>query len=628
MKNKNREKLILPESSWLPPEIFPDLSQAEVIAIDLETRDPNLKERGPGWPRLDGEVAGIAVAVEGWKGYFPIAHEEGGNLDRKKVLSWLDTQLKNNPKAKKLFHNAQYDLGWLRSLDIYIKENIIDTMVAAPLINEDRWSYALNALGKDYLQEKKDETLLREAADAFGFNAKSEMWRLPAMFVGPYAEQDAALTLRLWSHLKGLLDKEDLWHIFDLESSITPMLVEMRARGVRVDLDRAEEASKNLKAREIEIFTKIKREYGAEPQIWANASLAGIFDEAKLPYPRTEKGAPSFQQHWLETHEHELPRLIVEARKINKARTTFIEKMILQHNHEGRIHAELHPLRSDTGGTVSGRFSYSNPNLQQVPARDPELGKMIRSLFIPEEGCYWGAFDYSAQEPRITAHYAYMTKQQGAEEVVEKYNKDPNTDFHQTVADMAGITRKQAKAINLGLAYGMGVTKLSAELGMTLEEGKALFAEYHEKVPFMKGLSSRCSRVAGKQGRIRTLLGRKCRFDKWEPSQFGSRKFYQSYDEAHKVHGGAIRRAFTYKAMNRLIQGSAADMTKEAMRQLWDEGFLPHLQIHDELDFSVENKEQEDRIKEIMETCVELSVPSLVDVETGPSWGESTEQGD
>ena len=623
MKNRNREKLILPESSWLPPEIFPDLSDADVIAIDLETRDPNLKERGPGWPRLDGEVAGIAVAVEGWKGYFPIAHEEGGNLDRGKVLSWLNTQLKNNPKAKKLFHNAQYDLGWLRSLDIYIKDNIIDTMVAAPLINEDRWSYALNALGKDYLQEKKDETLLREAADAFGFNAKSEMWRLPAMFVGPYAEQDAALTLRLWNHLKGLLDKEDLWHIFELESSITPLLVEMRSRGVRVDLDKAEDASKKLKAREIEIFAKIKKEYGADPQIWANASLAGIFDEAKLVYPRTEKGAPSFQQHWLETHEHELPRLIVEARKINKARTTFIEKMILQHNHQGRIHAELHPLRSDNGGTVSGRFSYSNPNLQQVPARDPELGKMIRSLFIPEEGCYWGAFDYCAQEPRITAHYAYMTKQQGAQEVVEKYNTDPDTDFHQTVADMAGITRKQAKAINLGLAYGMGVTTLSEEVGMTVEEGKALFAEYHEKVPFMRGLSSRCRRVAGKQGRIRTLLGRKCRFDKWEPSQFGARKFYQSYDEAHKIHGGAIRRAFTYKAMNRLIQGSAADMTKEAMRQLWNEGFLPHLQIHDELDFSVENKDQEDRIKEIMETCVELSVPIKVDVETGPSWGES-----
>lgn len=623
MKNRNREKLVLPESSWLPPEIFPDLSSADVIAIDLETRDPNLKDRGPGWPRLDGEVAGIAVAVEGWKGYFPIAHEEGGNLDRKKVLGWLDNQLKANPNAKKLFHNAQYDLGWLRSLDIYIKDNIIDTMVAAPLINEDRWSYALNALGKDYLQEKKNEALLREAAEAFGFNAKSEMWRLPAMFVGPYAEQDASLTLRLWDHLKGLLDKEDLGHVFELESSITPLLVEMRSRGVRVDLDKAEDASKKLKAREIEIFAKIKKEYGAEPQIWANASLAGIFDKAKLPYPRTEKGAPSFQQHWLETHQHELPRLIVEARKINKARTTFIEKMILQHNHEGRIHAELHPLRSDNGGTVSGRFSYSNPNLQQVPARDPELGKMIRSLFIPEEGCYWGAFDYSAQEPRITAHYAYMTKQQGAEEVVEKYNNDPDTDFHQTVADMAGITRKQAKAINLGLAYGMGVTKLSEELGMTPEEGKALFAEYHEKVPFMRGLSSRCSQVASRQGRIRTLLGRKCRFDKWEPSQFGSRKFYQSYDEAHKVHGGAIRRAFTYKAMNRLIQGSAADMTKEAMRQLWAEGYLPHLQIHDELDFSIENEEQEKRIKEIMETCVELSVPILVDVETGPSWGES-----
>ena len=621
---KAKKNVELPESDWIAPDSFPDLSKEKIIAIDLETRDPSLTVRGPGWARKEGEVVGIAVAVEGWSGYFPIAHEGGGNLDRKQVLRWFKNQMDGNPGAQKLFHNAMYDVGWLRTVDIHITDNIIDTMVAAPLINEDRWSYALNALGKDYLGEKKDEKLLIQAAEALGFNPKSEMWRLPANFVGTYAEQDAALTLKLWNTLKIHLEKQDLWQIFDLESSLTPMLVEMRARGVRVDLDRAEEYSKKLKARELEIFMKIKRDYGVEPQIWANASLAEIFDNAGLPYPRTEKtGAPSFQASWLEAHTHELPQLIVEARKLNKARTTFIEKMILEHHTDGRIHAELHPLRSDDGGTVSGRFSYSNPNLQQVPARDPEIGKMIRSLFIPEEGCYWGAFDYSAQEPRITAHYAHRLNLQGAAEVVEAYNKDPNTDFHQMVADMAGISRKQAKNINLGLAYGMGQKKLANELELTVEEASQLFAEYHAKVPFMRGLSTFCSRKAAQAGAIRTLLGRKCRFDKWEPSQFGSRKFYNSAEEAKLECVGAIRRAFTYKAMNRLIQGSAADMTKKAMQLLWKEGFLPHLQVHDELDFSVANKQDELQIQHIMEHCVDMAVPIVVDVETGPSWGEA-----
>lgn len=619
-----KQKVELPETDWIAPDSFPDLSKEKIIAIDLETRDPSLMTRGPGWARNEGEVIGIAVAVDGWSGYYPIAHEGGGNLDRKQVIRWFKTQMENNPSAKKLFHNAMYDVGWLRTLDIYITDNIIDTMVAAPLINEDRWSYALNALGKDYLGERKNEKMLEQAAQAMGFNPKSEMWRLPANYVGEYAEQDAALTLKLWHALKVHLEKEDLWSIFELESSLTPMLVEMRARGVRVDLDRAEEYSKKLKAREIQIISKIKKDYGVEPQLWANASLAEIFDNANLPYPRTEKtGAPSFQAAWLESHEHELPQLIVEARKINKARTTFIEKMILEHHTDGRIHAELHPLRSDDGGTVSGRFSYSNPNLQQVPARDPEIGKMIRSLFIPEEGCYWGAFDYSAQEPRLTAHYAHRLKLPGAAEVVEAYNKDPNTDFHQMVADMANIKRKEAKAINLGLAYGMGQKKLANELGLSNEEAQALFTEYHQQVPFMKGLSSFCSRKAAQAGAIRTLLGRRCRFSKWEPSQFGSRKFYNSAEEAKLECVGAIRRAFTYKAMNRLIQGSAADMTKKAMLLCYQEGYLPHLQIHDELDFSLADMKEQLRIQHIMEHCVEISVPLVVDVETGPSWGEA-----
>jgi DNA polymerase I-like protein with 3'-5' exonuclease and polymerase domains len=620
-KNKNplQQPLFPPDSSWTPPELLPDLSKAKEIAVDLETWDPNLKQKGAGWCRGDGEIVGVAVAVDGWSGYLPIRHRAGGNLDENLVFTWLKKAL--STEAKKICHNASYDIGWLKREGIDIKGQLIDTMVAAPLIDENRFSYALNALGKEYLKEKKDENLLRDAAEAWGVDAKADLYQLPPMYVGPYAEQDAELTLKLWNWQKSELTKQDLWSIFDLEVSIVPLLIEMRWRGVRVDLQKAEDISKKFLSTELEHLQKIKKIVNQDVDIWANASIAKAFDKISLKYGYTEKGSPTFQQHWLEHHEHELPRAIVQARKMNKARTTFIDGMIMGNQVDGRIHAELHSLRSDDGGTVTGRFSYSNPNLQQVPAREPNIGPLIRSLFIPEEGCEWGAFDYSQQEPRLVVHYADMMELPEAGKAVHAF-KTEDADFHQIVADMAEIPRKQAKNINLGLFYSMGVKKLSESLGLTLDEGKALFAKYHQRVPFVKALSDRAVRRASIQGNIRTLLGRRCRFDKWEPSQFGTNKI-MDHKTAYAEHGNAIKRAFTHKAMNRLIQGSAADMTKKAMQMLHAEGIVPHLQVHDELDISVSSSEQIGLIKEIMETCVEIRVPIKVDVEVGPNWGDA-----
>ena len=618
-KNPLQEPLFPPDSSWTPPELLPDISDAKEIAVDLETWDPNLKSKGAGWCRGDGHVVGVAVAVEGWSGYLPIRHRAGGNLDENVVFNWLKKML--NTDAKKICHNASYDIGWLKREGITINGQLIDTMIGAPLIDENRFSYALNALGREYLKEKKDEALLRDAAEAWGVDAKADLYQLPPMYVGPYAEQDAELTLKLWNWQKSELTRQDLWSIFNLETSILPLLIEMRWRGVRVDLDKAEETSKKFLSTELKELQKIKKIVNQEVDIWANASIATAFDKINLKYPYTEKGSPSFQQRWLEQHEHELPQAIVQARKMNKARTTFIDGMIMGNQVNGRLHAELHSLRSDDGGTVTGRFSYSNPNLQQVPAREPNIGPLIRSLFIPEEGCDWGAFDYSQQEPRLVVHYADLMELRGANKAVEAF-KDEDADFHQIVADMAGIPRKQAKNINLGLFYSMGVTKLSDSLGLTLDEGKALFSQYHDRVPFVKELSDRAVRRASVQGNIRTLLGRRCRFDKWEPAQFGTNKI-MDHKTAYAEHGNAIKRAFTHKAMNRLIQGSAADMTKKAMQMLYAEGIIPHLQVHDELDISVRSTEEIKKIKDIMETCVELKVPIKVDVEIGPSWGDA-----
>ena len=607
------------QKEWTTPSEFPDLSQYDEIAVDLETRDPDLKSKGSGSVIGSGEVVGIAIAVQGASWYFPIAHGNGPNMDRKKVLEWFKDTLASN--AIKIFHNAMYDVCWIRNLGIKINGLIVDTMIAASLVNENRFRYDLNSLSWDYLGHGKNEAILNEAAKEWGIDPKAEMWKLPAIHVGQYAEKDASLTFDLWQEMKKEILAQDIESVFDLETDLFPCLIDMKFKGVRVDVEKAHQLKKTLLAQETALLQEIKKETQIDAQIWAARSIAEVFDKLKLPYERTEKTqAPSFTKNFLSEHNHPLVKKIAKAREINKAHTTFIDT-IIKHEHKGRIHADINQIRSDQGGTVTGRFSYSNPNLQQIPARNKDLGPLIRSLFIPEEGHTWGCFDYSQPEPRLVAHYASLYKFPSVFEVIDAYGDDVKTDFHQMVADMAQIPRVQAKTINLGLFYGMGKTKLQAELGVSKDKAKELFDQYHAKVPFVKQLMNSASNRAQDRGQIRTLLGRLCRFHLWEPNYFGMHKALP-HEEALREHGPGIKRAYTYKALNKLIQGSAADMTKKSMLDLYKEGIIAHIQIHDELDLSVESPEQVNKIIEIMENAVKLEVPNKVDYESGKNWGD------
>ncbi len=610
-----QKPIFSPQTEWLPPESFPDLSKHDEIAIDLETKDTELKTRGSGSVTGIGRIVGVALAVDNWSGYYPIAHEGGGNMDEKIVMDYFRTVL--NLPARKIFHNAMYDVCFIRAAGLKINGEIVDTMIAGSLVDENRYRYDLGSMGRDYLGRGKNEAVLNETAALWGVDPKSEMYKLPAMYVGEYAERDAEMTLELWQEMKKEIYAQDIEDIFKLETELFPCLVDMRFLGVRVDVEAASQLKHKLLTEEKECLQKVKTETGVDTQIWAARSIAQVFQKLNLPFDRTEKtNAPSFTKNFLQNHTHPLVKLIARAREINKAHTTFIDT-ILKHEHKGRIHAEINQLRSDTGGTVTGRFSYSNPNLQQIPARNKELGPMIRSLFIPEEGCKWGVFDYSQQEPRLVVHYAALQNLYGVGDVLDAY-QDGDVDFHQIVAEMAEIPREQAKTINLGLFYGMGKNKLQAELGINKEKAEGLFRQYHSRVPFVKQLMDNVMQRAQSRGRIRTLLGRLCRFHLWEPNQFGIHKPLP-HDAALEEHGPGIRRAYTYKALNRLIQGSAADMTKKAMIELHKEGITPHIQVHDELDISVDNNA--DKIKEIMESAVDLEVPNKVDYESGPNWG-------
>ena len=614
-----QKPLFTTPTEWVQPSSFPDLSKYDEIAIDLETKDPELKKMGPGMFREVGNIVGFAVAVENWSGYFPIRHEGGGNMDIRMVLNWIKEVL--NTPATKIFHNAMYDVCWLKSEGLNINGKIIDTMIATSLIDENRMRYDLNSVAKQYTGLSKNESSLTEAAQAWGIDPKAEMYKLPAMYVGEYAEKDAEITLALWQELKKEINHQDLNSIFDLETNLFPCLVEMKAKGVRVDLDHAKTVEKNLIRTENNMLQSIKDEVGFIPDLWAARSIAKVFDHLKLDYPRTEKTkAPSFTKNFLKNHNNFIINLINNARQANKARTTFMES-IFRYVHKGRIHADINQLRSEFGGTITGRFSMTHPNLQQIPKSGTDMGNQLRTIFVPEEGHTWGCFDYSQQEPRLVVHYACLTELPGADEFKENYAQNSEADFHKIVSEMADIPRDQAKTINLGKFYGMGKNKLKGELGVPDEEASRIIKQYDSRVPFVKQLMNHASNRAERRGQIRTLLGRICHFHLWEPNQFGIHKPL-SHEDALAEHGPGIKRAFTYKALNKLIQGSAADMIKKAMLDLYNEKIIPLIQIHDELNISIKDKHEADKVIEIMENAVNLEVPNKVDYESGKHWGE------
>jgi DNA polymerase I-like protein with 3'-5' exonuclease and polymerase domains len=609
------------KAEWLHPTEFPSMKGREVVAIDLETCDTQLKTMGPGWARRAGMVIGIAISNGDFTAYYPIAHEGGGNMDQAIIVDYIK-EICEDESIQKVFHNAQYDIGWLSTLGIEVKGYIHDTMIAAALLNENRFSYALTSIGFEYLNERKNETLLKAKAAELGLDPKADMYKMHASFVGEYAEADALLTYKLHDRFKTELQKDSVETVYDLECRLIRVIFNMTKRGVRVDMDKAFGLKRKLLNKEKQYLKRIKDLVGNDVQIWAARSVANAFDSVNLEYPTTALGAPSFTQTFLETHKHELPRMITKARVLNKLQGTFIDG-ISKYIHNGRLHAHINQIRGDSGGTVTGRFSMYAPNLQQMPIRN-EFGSEMRKIFLPEEGEYWASADYSQQEPRILTHFAVLNKNDGALEVKEAFEK--GLDFHKQTAEMAGINRKLAKTIGLGVMYGMGYKKMAVDLDISPMEAKKMLKEFREKVPFMQGMLEAVMNRANEVGTIRTFLGRKCRFDFWEPSYFSPGVYNKPMllKEANAEYGTSLKRAGTYKALNRLIQGTAADQTKKAMVDVYEKlGVTPLIQVHDELNCSVKSDKEAKEIKNIMETCIELQVPSNVDYKVKDNWGDA-----
>ena len=643
----------------------------DTIAVDIETYDPNLKSKGSGAIRGEGFICGVAVATVNDIAYFPLRHADTDlSLDKQlKLWEVLNEKIFQNDKITKVFHNAMYDVCWIRAVTgMKMKGRIVDTMIAASIIDENRFRYTLDSLSKDYLQDEKYKYDLQEKTlNWSGGTVKdpmTNMHRLPASIVKEYAKQDVSLTLRLWNLFNKKLDevlyikpednsKKTCRNIFELETKLFPCLVDMKFKGVRIDVQKAKRLGKFFEGRRDKLLNIIKEKTNVDVQIWAAASIKKLLKNQKITdYKTTPKSEmPQLPKDFLRTHKNRFLRFVAKAREYDKAKNTFVDGL-LDFVHNDRIHADINQIRSEKGGTVTGRFSMSNPNLQQIPSKG-FIGKKMRELFIPEIGCEWGSFDYSQQEPRIVVHYALKINMPGTENLKEEFDKD-DADFHQIVADMAKIPRKQAKVINLGLFYGMGKTKLQKELNLDESKATKLFQTYHAQVPFVRDLSQRLSKFASKNGLLFTLGDRFCRFDKWETrdkewdpkiNRFTEVELYATKEKAMDAYrldqmekyGKYIdpdcehfekhyARAFTYRAFNRLIQGSAADMTKKAMVDLYEKGIVPHIQIHDELCVSIRNKKERNMVHEAMENTIKLNIKNKVDYEFGPNWGTTNEE--
>lgn len=633
----------IPKNGW-KPKPFPRLEGAKILGFDTETKDVDLQEMGPG-VRRGGHIIGMSVAVpEGESWYFPMRHELGENLPVENVMRWAQDEL-TRPGQPKVGTNLLYDLDFMAEAGVNVAGPFYDVGVAEALLDENAFEYNLDALARKHLGEGKNSEAVAEWVQAaYGNkNFRAELYRTPSNLVGPYAESDAHQPLRIFEKQLPRLHAEGLDQVWSIESRLTEPLLAMRRRGVQLDMAKVDQVEARLHVAISEASAKLKALVGFEVNVDDKKHLIKIFDKLGLTYPRTAPtqrhpdGQPSFVKEFLEHHTHEIPRAITEIRRLEKFKGTFLQGYIRKLHIGGRIHCLFNQTRSDEYGAVSGRFSSSLPNLQNIPVRDPLWGPLLRSMFVPDFG-RWGRLDWSQIEYRFLVHLAfhYFKGRFGSDEAIRRYREDPSTDYHAFVSEITKVERKIAKNINFGFVYGMGTALLAFQLGLSLEEAQPIFDQYHRALPFVSETKKQASADAARLGVITTILGRRRRFELWQPrgaSNGNEDILALPLQQAIGKWGHRLRRAHTHKALNAYNQGSAADLMKLAMVEYYESGAwsvlgAPMLTVHDELAFSVEPEDRLQReafaeVKHIMENCMELSVPIVVDANLAANWGEA-----
>jgi DNA polymerase I-like protein with 3'-5' exonuclease and polymerase domains len=665
----------LPQTNWVAPTELPDLTRFDTVAIDTETKDEGLAaDMGPAWHTGCGYVCGVSAAWPGGGIYVPLAHPDtSGCFSREQVGNWLTHLYRSDTTV--VMQNAPYDIGW-QSTDFGVPspKRIADTVCAAVMVDENHYAFDLDSLCEWRKIPGKDKTILKEAAAAYGIpeeEAIANLWKLPARYVAQYAIQDTVATLEIWNQLLPIMQKEGTTDAFQVEMDLIPLVYEMRRRGIRINRRRAKDTQTELFAKcerlldELANRLEIPRKHISINEIRQFKILADWHDRYKIAYPRTnpteayKNGIPSFKKEWMSTHEHWLPRLVTKIEQTHTTADKFIGQFILKYaiqdsSGDWRLHPVINQFRSTdddgkTSGTRSHRISYSDPAEQQAPARDEDMCVAFRGCHEPEEGDLWGSFDFSQQEYKWMVHYAYKIGLDKADEARQRYIDDPNTDFHELVADWTGLDRKQAKNTNFAKAYGSGLKKFAFMTNTLLEIATRIMEQYDTEMPFIKKLYEHCESLAEVRGYIVMKDGARSHFDTWEPcwipkdvkdagykdkkwkSQMAPcsreeairRMETQGHPWADPSTNKRLRRGNTRLAMNRLIQGVSARQAKVSMRDCWRAGIVPLIQMHDELNVSCPDEKTGRRVIEIMRESMPMSIPMKVDAEYGINWGHA-----
>jgi len=629
---------------WKTPALPYHYVNAHTIGVDTETREMDF-EHGAGWGKGRSFIAGVSLAamfndghVE--KCYLPMRHKnsDGYNMDVNSTLAFLRDLLGRS--MPKVGANILYDAGTLAAEGVWLGGRWHDIQAMEALFSDDGY-VGLDYLGTKYLGRGKASDGMYDYIRAAWPNTsekklRQHIWEIPAPVAAHYAEDDAELPLLILQRQWPIMIERGLKDVYDMECELLPLLVKMRLEGVSIDLGYAEELHAKLGVEIEQDQAKLDAAYGWTGSVDSGRDLARLFDSQGIKYGFTDAGAPSFTKEYLKgLVGNPVVDSILAIREKSKIRGTFLESYLINGNVNGKVHCDFNPLRADEGGTRSGRLSASNPNLQNIPSRS-DLGKLVRKCFIPDYGHFcWQSSDYSQIEYRMLCHFAVGM---GADEVRAEYNNNPMTDYHvftqALVKAKTGleIPRKPIKNINFGLLYGMGIPLLTRQLGITRAESDSIFSAYHQGAPYVQATMDWAAQLVHREGIARTIMGRLSYFDKWSPRGYHPDAVPMDYAAAIRAYGSQIERAHTHKAINRTLQGSAADVMKKSMVDCYKSGIfdqigVPRLTVHDELDFSVRDDSPATRegfkeMQHIMENSIRLRVPVIVESDRGRSWGE------
>lgn len=590
--------------------------EAPVISYDTETSGLDWKRNYP---------VGYVIAVGKDSNYVPIRHAAGGNLVGCQPLTSVEGPFEGHPfehalaKAfahrrsmghKTVGHNLLFDMHMSANAGIYLGRECEDTQLNEAMLDEFTRSYSLESCAKTHkVTAKLGDDLYKHLASLFGGEVKptqmGNFWQLAGndLFGVEYSEGDGVSTYELWESQQRYLAEDELQTIHRIECRLIWTIFKMERRGVKVDVTRLGAIKEEL-ARRLEI-AKLALPVDFNPRSGPQVRKL-MEDSGHTNWPTTDLGNPSFPEKWLS--KNPTGKAIVAVRKITNMTNSFITPLEETHIFKGRVHCQLNQLKGDEYGTISGRFSSSRPNMQQVPKRDKDLGGLFRSIFVPDEGMEFVEADYSQCEPRLFAHYS----QEPA--LVDGYNRTPPLDMHHVVSQSLNVERDPtAKRMNMGILTGMQIPTFAAHMGYTKDHATEVFNAWFRTFPGISTFQNGARDAFAARGYVKTLLGRRCRLE-------------------HK--------RFAYRGTSRIIQGGNADIIKykllECDEYLESEGFDELLQllltVHDSLEWqSILGEKGRAITKELVRICCNvqtppfnLRVPFIMDVGIGPDWSVAT----